>query len=436
MRRGYRVTLWALCAGFAGVGMSPPADAQTVPAPAPTVPAIVPTASETVEVGRIVRVTLGGAPDARQRSYSLRLASQQSVIVDLIPLDPGLVRTRTFSRPIPGTSTALTLAPATLEVADAAGTVLRRKSSMDVRSITARSNAIERSIGDSGARVGFYPTAAGIYRITAMYDSPAPLGFELLVRERNVTAPLSIVPIKFGFDRELSLTEGVKSLFEFQTTQPNQLVILTMESQIASSSVELRAEGGEEAALIKSDEKTEEESQARIVSALETPGRYTIVAAGGTGAHRLKLRTYDPPRLSPTPLRVGETAGSFSGRDHGVLLGSQMIGYHLYSLDGEQGQTVSISMTSTDPQIDPILQAAAPSIATDATTSAQDEFSVIAANDDEEGQGLNARILVHFQQKGRIFVRAGAAKSIEPRGNYTIKIAEVPPPPRQTVPSR
>jgi hypothetical protein len=421
----YSPVMLALGTAVAALSHSGAALAQTAevqPAAAPSIP-----------LNQIVPVQLGGGESQSSREFGITLGRGQSVIIDLVPREPARVRTRTFGRPVPRTSTDTSLSPASLEILDATGAVVRRKSSTDIRSSTARADGIERSIGDSGARVAFHPLVEGVYRIKVSYGGPEPLAFELLARERPVPAPNPVVPIAFGTDRELDLAEEQKAIFSIETTQPNQLVIATMRSPGLGSHLELRDALGMEGKLLGQDDQDaeEEEEKAEVSQMFTTPGRYTIIASGGVGKHMFNVRTYVPPRLAPVPLQIGKAVtASFPGRERGILMGSVRGGYHLYSLDGQAGQVVAVSMSSTDSGLDPRLQGTVAAIATDATSSAQDEFAVIAENDDALQQGLNAAIRVRFQQKGRILIRAVASGNVEPKGEYVIEATEVTPAPR------
>jgi hypothetical protein len=405
-----------------------------VAAAQPTPPAI-----ETISPYRVVALQLGGStPAEKERHYALPLVEKESVIIDLVPVDPTLFRPRPV-RPVASATQGGTSQTAAspgrpvqtapkpfIQIQSPTGQLVRRTPTPATPLAARLINRlpIESAVGDSGVRLGFYPSVAGTYDIRVGYEGGQPVAFELLIRPRTIP-PQRRVTVALGQQVDDKLEDGERIYYQFTAPAAEKWISVDMSSKELDSYLDLRGPGNEDAARIESDDDSGDgEGDARILARLPSAGQYTVIARGlSHGGHfRFKIAEFTPPEVHPRPLSEGvTTTGQFQGMPDGIMAGDSGGGYQLYKLGGEAGQRFMISMRSEADGIDPALQIVAAAIASD-DASPQD-LAIVAENDDsaEEG-GLNSRVQIRFNQKGTVLIRAGAKGTKKPRGDYAIAV--------------
>jgi hypothetical protein len=392
-------------------------------------------APETISLNQVVALQLGGnTPVEKERHYALPLALGESVIIDVVPVDPTAFRPRpvtpaTLAARASGASSQSTPSRPFIETRSPSGEV-QRTPNMSASSLGARPSnrlPIETAVGDYGVRLGLSPPVAGTYDVRVGYDGSRATAFELLVRQRSLPPPPRKVAVALGQEVDDQLADGERIFYQFTAPAGGKWISMDMSSTELDSYLDLRGPGNEDAPRIDVDDDSGfGERDARIVARLAA-GQYTIIAHSVShGGHfRFKIAEFTPPEVHARPLSEGlPIKGHFAGMPEGIFAGDNAGGYQVYKLDGEAGQRFRISMRSEVDDIDPFLQVVAPATASDETS--QQDLAIVAENDDsaEEG-GFNSRVQLRFNQKGTVFVRAGAAGNKAPSGDYTITVTPV-----------
>ncbi|WP_425229876.1 hypothetical protein [Sphingomonas sp.] len=408
----------AIAIGLTGISMAAllPLTAATAQGRAGTV----------LTANQVTGVTLGGAN--RAQTFRLRLERGGAVIIDLVPVATAAATAHSGDDAMTANTPQIGLT-----IAGPDGATVRQVGAGAPTAPGVRPNSVEAGVGDSGVRAAVYATAAGDYVVTAHNESDAAAAFELIVRPRRLPAPPTPVAIGTSYDQQATLAPDATGLFQFTTTRPDQMVTIDMTAPHFDTLLELHGPGGgADGAMVAQDDDSGEGTNARIVTTLAEPGRYSIVtrAYTGSGPYRLKVATTDAPHIAPVPVVVGTPIdGHFTGGDAMVLTGDTPRGYQLYSLAGHAGQRVAIAMDAVgrehaqDSEFDPILQVVGdPPIAVDAGSSGGNGLSVIAENDDDVG--YNSKVHIRFVHDGTVLIRAGVRNNTDPRGNYRLTVTD------------
>ncbi len=159
-------------------------------------------------------------------------------------------------------------------------------------------------------------------------------------------------------------------------------------------------------------------TDSRLRHALPASGEVQIragmVNSGGAGRYTLSVSPLPPP-VAPRPraLAVGQQVEGQLG--NASSLDDEDRPYELWTLQGQPGKTLVLRMDSD--ALDPVLQFGRWN-GSDFTKQAED---------DDGGQGLNARLRVQLDAEGRGAVRAIAFGN--GNGSYRLSAREVTPPP-------
>lgn len=200
------------------------------------------------------------------------------------------------------------------------------------------------------------------------------------------------------------------------STREGQRVELTLASTDFDALVEVWPAGGEAEGPQWTDDDSLSGTDARL--RFTAPAGDWIVRARGfegeaLGAYVLELTQRPPAPRAPRPtgLRMGRSAsGELSDRDPETDEGFR---YDAYALRLRQGERVLVTLTSDD--FDPMLQVG---------QGAEGDFVELAVNDDD-GQGLNSRLVFEAPASGEFLIRVRPVGDDD--GAYVLTVAEAPP---------
>ncbi|MBX3476120.1 MAG: PPC domain-containing protein [Brevundimonas sp.] len=180
-----------------------------------------------------------------------------------------------------------------------------------------------------------------------------------------------------------------------------------------------RMEGGVFSELAYNDDAPDGGLNARLLFTAPGAGDYVIrassYAAGAEGDYRLKLEQA-PPAPAATPIALGQRIEGRLARTDGVNAQGRRV--DLYRFEGQPGQRITITATSSD--FDAYLELF--------RDTAGGPVSV--AQDDDSGGGTNARINTVLEEGGVYLIEARAFS--DGLGAYGLKLEETLPPPAPT----
>lgn len=160
---------------------------------------------------------------------------------------------------------------------------------------------------------------------------------------------------------------------------------------------------------LRSDDDSGGDLNSRLVFTFPETGDYIVRArplgAGSIGTYLIEANLIGPPAPPPDPIEisVGETIdGEFTlesptyETDYGAARH-----YALYSVEGERGQTISVTLSSAD--FDAYLEAGGMTPAGFGVTASNEDAEYVA---DEMEPSLDSRLSVTFVQSGTLLLRA------------------------------
>ncbi len=302
---------------LAATALVPFSQAQAAPCPAAGAGALT--------VGTVADVATGGA-----RSYTLSLAANEGVIVDLMNIKPSAPAAsgdhddhehEGESRPA--------ATPRTLKLCDARGAVLAPQPG----EVFAKGGSV--SATDDGERLRFVAPSAGQYVVSVAASDEAR---EILVRRRKVgTNPAPVVAAQLDATQKGITSSGAPMVFSFTGTA-GQWVQLKSTSE---KDTVLRLAGpdraGDYSVLAENDDS--EGLNPMLRRKLPVAGTYylqvdSLSEEPGEFELSLKRTVAPPPPPPPGALRVGtQASGRLTGTDDIRLYNLPVIAGHSYRLD-------------------------------------------------------------------------------------------------------
>lgn len=373
-----------------------------------------------LELGRATRIMATG-----ERAFDLPLREEQGVIIDLT----GITLPTVSASAVP-----------TLRILDSAGKCLRAVQPYDTCPTQGLASELEQAAEAGTLRVAFRPEAGGTYRLVLELPQDAAVtGYELLVRERPLPAPIEAVrvdlcrspplPTSGGADdpctRKHVMPESGQAYFQFVAEGDAPWVQVDMRSADFDSVVELLGPlqpgaAVELAPVIDRNDDYGSGYDSRLRTALPTAGTYVVLArsysAGAGAGYNLAMRSFDPP--APRAMRllgIGEQLDDTFAQD-------EFDPFHTYEVTGQAGQTLTIHVQS---EIDTRLSAGFELNVFDTTASPPADFATLASNDDT--CGLDPLLALRFAEAETVRVRVEPLGGAGAAGTYTIAAREGTP---------
>ncbi len=208
------------------------------------------------------------------------------------------------------------------------------------------------------------------------------------------------------------LTENIYYLDSYIITgEAGERIEITMQSEDFDTLLEIGRIEDDRFVELGRDDDGAGELDSRLVYTFPQNGNYIVRArtfgAGDTGTYLIEANRLPPPPPPPPPtaIRRGQTVdGELSAESPAYApddFGGAMRHYGLYSLRGEAGQTVTVTMRSDD--FDSFLEVGG---MTPLGFAVQDSNDDGQSGEGEEALGLNSRLTVTFQQAGTMMIRA------------------------------
>lgn len=267
----------------------------------------------------------------------------------------------------------------------------------------------------------------------------------------------TIRPLEPGRSRNGSLTtrstlmpENIYYLDQYRITgNAGDRVAITMRSEAFDSYIEVGRPEEDYFSVLGSDDDGGGELNSRLVFTFPETGSYIVRARtfgpNTTGAYAIAVETLPPPAPPPppTPIQAGQTVqGSFTAESPFYIPadGYSTTGRHyaLYTLNGAAGQTVTVTLRSTD--FDAYLEAGADTPLGFAVATSNDDMAMpegempvaempmtgdpeMMAHDDHGAFAgtLDSQLLLTFEEAGTVTIRA-TTLSPETTGAYTLSV--------------
>ena len=285
-------------------------------------------------------------------------------------------------------------------------------------------------LGDgTAARLRFTPDEAGVYILRARTLSGlegGDYGLSLSERPRPPRAPRP-TSIRLGQtiegelgDRDPEQEEGGRyDAYVFRAAAGDRLVV-TLDSEAFDSLVRVgRMNGPDFEELAQNDDASGGGLNSRLVFVAPSAGEYIIRATAlseGEGDYVMGLEQAPPPPPSK-PIAIGDEVEGALGEESGQNDDGQRA--DLYRFTGTAGQRVAVEMASDD--FDTYL-----------TLRRLSDNSILAEDDDGLGQGTDSRLAHTLDADGEYLIEARAF-SEDGEGDYSLSLADIPPPPAPTV---
>ncbi|MBC7985506.1 MAG: hypothetical protein H7X93_02385 [Sphingomonadaceae bacterium] len=254
--------------------------------------------------------------------------------------------------------------------------------------------------------------------------------------------------------RSPMMTENIYYLDRYTISgSAGDRVAITMRSESFDTYLEVGRMEGESFSVLGSDDDSGGELDSRLVFTFPETDSYIVRArtfgANTTGAYTIAVETVAPPGPPPppTPIQVGQTVeGSFTAdspsympngyEDYGGGTGRH---YALYTLTGAAGQTVTVTLRSTE--FDAYLEIGADTPLGFGVVQSNDDMPMPAEGEvtpavdpemmahDEHGEmehsdfigTLDSQIRFTFQSAGTVMIRATTLAS-DTTGAYTLSV--------------
>lgn len=240
------------------------------------------------------------------------------------------------------------------------------------------------------------------------------------------TAPQTPAIIRVGqtvtgtlADRDPHTKErGRFRVYRFEARKDQRLIATLRSGEFDAFLTVARTVSGITDPLVTDDDRGggEKNTDARVRFSAPEDGTYLLVAQSlseeGLGAYTLSLEAAPATATStPRPIQVGQTVqGSLDETD--AILEDDDTFYDTWLFNGRRGQRVQIEMKADS--IDPFISFGKMNGA---------EFSSIR-NDDDGGDGTNARMTVTLSEDGQYVIRANEVGTRT--GAYTLSVTERP----------
>lgn len=206
--------------------------------------------------------------------------------------------------------------------------------------------------------------------------------------------------------------------------EAGERVAIELKSEDFDAYLEIgRMEGGEFVSL-RSDDDSGGDLNSRLVFIFPETGDYVVRARplgpDSMGTYLIEASMMGPPAPPPDPVRVavGETVeGEFTldSPTYQTDYGAERH-YALYSIDGEEGQAVSVTLSSDD--FDAYLEVGGMTPAGFAVAASNDDAEYLPGRDEPS---LDSRLSVTFVESGTLLVRATTLQDSN-LGTYSLSV--------------